>query len=138
MTDQLGDSYDVLVIGGGAAGLNGALMLARSRRSVAVIDAGSPRNAPAEAVHGLFGRDGTPPAELLARGRAEVRSYGGAVVDGEVAAVRRLGGADDGGNGGDEGFEVTLADGRASRARRLLVTIGLVDELPDVAGLRER
>lgn len=138
MTDQLGDSYDVLVIGGGAAGQNGALMLARSRRSVAVIDAGSPRNAPAEAVHGLFGRDGTPPAELLARGRAEVRSYGGAVVDGEVAAVRRLGGADDGGNRGDEGFEVTLADGRASRARRLLVTIGLVDELPDVAGLRER
>jgi thioredoxin reductase len=128
MTDRLNDAYDVLVIGGGAAGLNGALMLARSRRAVAVIDAGAPRNAPAEGVHGLLGRDGTPPGELLARGRAEVRSYGGAVVDGEVAAVRRL----------PEGFEVELADGRTSRARRLLVTIGLVDELPEVKGLRER
>jgi thioredoxin reductase len=128
MTDRLNAAYDVLVIGGGAAGLSGALMLARSRRSVAVIDAGAPRNAPAEGVHGLLGRDGTPPGELLARGRAEVRSYGGSVVDGEVAAVRRR----------PEGFEVELADGRASRARRLLVTIGLVDELPDVKGLRER
>lgn len=144
MTDQLGDSYDVLVIGGGAAGLNGALMLARSRRSVAVIDAGSPRNAPAEGVHGLFAREGTPPGELLARGRAEVRSYGGAVVEGEVSAVRRLGGAADDseaaddGEEHDEGFEVTLVDGRVARARRLLVTIGLVDELPDLAGLQER
>ena len=128
MADRLDDAYDVLVIGGGAAGLSGALMLARSRRSVAVIDAGAPRNAPAEGVHGLLGRDGMPPGELLARGRAEVRSYGGAVVDGEVAAVRRL----------PAGFEVELADGRSSRARRLLVTIGLVDELPDVKGLRER
>ena len=66
-----------MVIGGGAAGLSGALMLARARRSVIVIDAGAPRNAPAEGVHGLLARDGTPPAELLAQGRAEVRRYGG-------------------------------------------------------------
>ena len=77
MTDQPRDSYDVVVAGGGAAGLNGALMLARSRRSVLVIDAGAPRNAPAAGVHGLLARDGMPPAELLDRGRAEVRGYGG-------------------------------------------------------------
>lgn len=76
MTEELKNRYDVVVIGGGAAGLNGALMLARSRRSVVVLDAGEPRNAPAQAVHGLFAREGTPPAELLERGRAEVRSYG--------------------------------------------------------------
>src|SRR5206468_11993250 len=70
---DMNDSYDVVVVGGGAAGLNGALMLARSRRSVLVIDAGEPRNAPAHGVHGLLGREGMPPAELLARGRAEVR-----------------------------------------------------------------
>lgn len=128
MTDELRDAYDVLVVGGGAAGLNGALMLARSRRTVAVVDAGAPRNAPAGGVHGLLGRDGMPPAELLGRGRAEVRSYGGEVVEGEVSGVRRLPGA----------FEVELADGRTSRARRLLVTIGLVDELPEIPGLRER
>jgi thioredoxin reductase len=129
MTEELREAYDVVVVGGGAAGLNGALQLARSRRSVAVIDAGSPRNAPAEGVHGLLGRDGMPPGELLERGRAEVRGYGGQVVSGEVAGVRRLPGGF---------FAVELADGRRTRARRLLVTVGLVDELPEVAGLAQR
>jgi thioredoxin reductase len=128
MTDELANEYDVVVVGGGAAGLNGALMLARSRRSVVVIDAGEPRNAPAAGVHGLLGRDGMPPAELLELGRAEVRSYGGHVVAGRVNDVAR----------NDDGFAVLLADGRTVRTRRLLVTTGLVDQLPDVAGLRER
>ncbi len=127
-TEQLQDEYDVVVLGGGAAGLNGALMLARSRRAVLVIDAGSPRNAPAEGVHGLLGHDGIPPAELLERGRAEVRGYGGQVVTGEVVAAARE----------DDGFRLTLADGGSVRARRLLVATGLVDELPDVPGLTER
>src|SRR3954451_11867636 len=83
------DTHDVVVIGGGAAGLNGALLLARSRRSVLVIDSGVPRNAPAEGVHGLLGHDGLPPAELLERGRDEVRRYGGHVVNGEVTHVVR-------------------------------------------------
>lgn len=126
--DQLDNEYDVVVAGGGAAGLNGALMLARSRRTVAVIDAGAPRNAAAEAVHGLLARDGTPPAELLARGRAEVRGYGGHVVSGEIIGASRT----------ENGFTIGLADGRSVRARRLLVTTGLTDELPDIAGLRER
>jgi thioredoxin reductase len=129
MTDRLDERYDVVVVGGGAAGLSGALMLARVRRSVAVIDGGAPRNAPAEGVHGLLGHDGLPPGELLARGRSEVRGYGGHVVEGEVTAAEKHAGA---------GFAVTLADGRATRARRLLVASGLVDELPDVPGLRER
>src|SRR5689334_9243233 len=122
------ERYDVVVVGGGAAGLNGALMLARSRRSVLVVDAGAPRNAPASGVHGLLGREGTPPGELLATGRAEVRGYGGRIEEGEVRSARRVGG----------GFEVSLTDGRRVRARRLLVTTGLTDELPDVPGLRER
>ena len=124
----MNENYDVVVVGGGAAGLNGALMLARSRRSVLVVDAGEPRNAPAAGVHGLLGREGMPPAELLALGRAEVRSYGGRVETGTVRTVA--------GSSGD--FTVTLADGRAIGARRLLVTTGLVDELPDVPGLRAR
>lgn len=128
MTEELRSEYDVVVIGGGAAGLNGALMLARSRRSVVVLDAGEPRNAPAQAVHGLYAREGTSPAELLERGRAEVRSYGGQVVTANVEGAAR--------DGAD--FVVTLADGRSVRARRLLITSGLVDELPDIPGLRER
>ena len=127
-TDGLGGSYEVIVLGGGAAGLSGALMLARSRRTVLVIDAGAPRNAPAEGVHGLLARDGMAPAELLARGRAEVRGYGGHVVTGEVTAVAR----------DASGFTVTLAGGSTVRALRLLVATGLVDGLPDVPGLRAR
>ncbi|HEX6447621.1 MAG TPA: NAD(P)/FAD-dependent oxidoreductase [Streptosporangiales bacterium] len=127
MTDRVNGS-DVVVVGGGAAGLSGALMLARARRSVVVVDAGEPRNAPAAGVHALLGLDGTPPAELLERGRAEVRHYGGTVLSGEVVAAARE----------DDGFAVTCADGRVLHARRLLVTSGLVDELPDIEGLRER
>lgn len=128
VSDQLNDGCDVVVVGGGAAGLNGALMLARSRRSVTVIDAGAPRNAPAAGVHGLLGRDGTPPTELLERGRAEVRGYGGDVIAGEVSTVASR----------DDGFEVTLAGGRTIRARRLLVATGLADDLPAIPGLRDR
>lgn len=128
MTEEMRDGYDVVVIGGGAAGLNGALMLARSRRSVLVVDAGAPRNAPADGVHGLLARDGTPPAELVARGQVEVRGYGGQIVAGEVREVARAG----------DGFTVTLADGRAVTALRLLVATGLVDELPEIPGVRER
>jgi len=121
-------TYDVIVVGGGAAGLNGALMLARSRRSVLVVDAGAPRNAPADGVHGLLGHDGRPPGELLALGREEVQRYGCEVTVGEVVAARRDG----------DDFELALDDGRTLRARRLLVATGLADELPDVPGLRER
>ncbi|WP_446225925.1 NAD(P)/FAD-dependent oxidoreductase [Nocardia sp. IBHARD005] len=154
---QLEDSYDVVVLGGGAAGLNGALMLARSRRSVAVIDTGAPRNAPAQGVHGLLGREGMSPLELLELGRAEVRGYGGHVVSGEVSAVAGVGtvrsgenidaspfadepratGAADGGAVSSADFQVILADGRTVTARRVLVATGLADELPDVPGLRE-
>ncbi|WP_206314663.1 NAD(P)/FAD-dependent oxidoreductase [Streptomyces coryli] len=128
MTDELRNDYEVAVIGGGAAGLSGGLMLARARRSVVVLDAGAPRNAPAEGAHGLLGLEGINPLELLERGRGEVRGYGGEVVAGEVTGASRVG----------DGFVVTLADGRTVRARRLLVTTGLVDELPAVAGVRER
>src|SRR5437764_3064373 len=105
------NSYDVVVVGGGAAGLNGALMLARARRSVVVIDAGAPRNAPAAAVHGFLSRDGVSPADLLEIGRSEVRGYGGQLMDAEVSAAAR----------DDDGFTVTLADDRVVRGRRLLV-----------------
>ncbi|MET7614304.1 NAD(P)/FAD-dependent oxidoreductase [Streptomyces seoulensis] len=129
MSDPLPEeTVDVVVIGGGAAGLNGALMLARSRRSVVVIDSGTPRNAPAKAMHGFLVLDGMAPDELLRRGREQVRGYGGLVVSGEVVAVEL--GAD-----GDLRFGVTLADGRRLTARRVLVATGLRDVLPDVPGL---
>jgi thioredoxin reductase len=133
-TDALpGETVDVVVIGGGAAGLNGALMLARSRRSVVVIDSGTPRNAPAEGVHGLLGLDGTPPTELLRAGREEVRRYGGQVVTGEVTSAAPTAPSPE----GDPRFTVTLADGSTLQSRRLLIATGLRDVLPDIPGLAQ-
>jgi thioredoxin reductase len=125
------DGYDVVVVGGGAAGLSAALVLARARRRVAVVDAGEPRNAPAAHVGGFLTRDGIAPAELLRIGRAEVAGYGGEVIDGRVEGVDRV-------DGSQPAFVVRLAGGRRLAARRLLVTTGLRDELPDVPGVRER
>lgn len=125
------ETVDVVVIGGGPAGLNGALMLARSRRTVLVIDGGSPRNAPAEAMHGLIALDGIDPAELLRRGRDQVRGYGGRIVLGEVATAAPAAPAAD----GDLRFTVALADGRTVTARRILVAAGVTDTLPQIPGL---
>jgi thioredoxin reductase len=130
-----GDRYDVVVIGGGAAGLSGALALARARRRVLVIDSGEPRNAPAGNVHNYLAREGIPPADLRAAGRAEVTGYGGQVIAATVTAARRLDGPLDDASGG---FAVDLADGRTVLARRLLVTTGLVDELPAIPGVAQR
>jgi thioredoxin reductase len=124
---RMNETYDVVVIGGGAAGLAGAVALARSRRSVLVVDAGEPRNAPAAHVHNFLTRDGTPPAEIYAAGRAEVARYGGHVQTGRVTALSRDG----------DRFAVQIG-GRAVTARRLLAATGLRDELPDVPGLVER
>lgn len=119
---------DVLVIGGGAAGLSGAIMLARSRRRVEVIDCGDPRNAPAAGVHGLLGHDGINPLALLERGRAELEGFGGSVTRATVVAARATG----------AGFTVDLTDGGSRTARRLLIATGLRDELPAISGLRGR
>lgn len=119
---------EVIVIGGGAAGLSGAVVLARARRRVLVIDAGEQRNLPASGMHSFLTRDGMPPDELVRRGTAELECYGGSVHRGRVVDVARDG----------DMFTVTVDDGSTHRARQLLVTTGLVDELPDVPGLRER
>lgn len=122
------NKYDVAVIGGGAAGLSAALVLTRARRRVVVIDAGEPRNAPASHMQGFLSRDGMPPAELIAAGREEVAGYGGHLVDDRVATIRL----------DQAGFTVATAGGDVVRARRVLVTTGLRDEVPDVPGVRER
>lgn len=119
-------SHDVVVVGGGAAGLTAALTLGRARRRTLVLDAGEPRNAPSPAAHGVFTRDGTPPAALLREARAQLAPYATVAV-GDVAAVgaRPVAG----------GFEVELATGERVGARRLLLAGGVRDELPGIEGL---
>ena len=118
---------DVVVVGGAAAGLAAALQLGRQRRSVIVIDAGEPRNAPAAHMHSFIGRDGTAPGALLADARAEARGYGVEVLSGRVVEASRA----------DDRFVVTLVEGHSVVARRLVVATGLIDELPQIEGLAE-
>ncbi|WP_113718386.1 NAD(P)/FAD-dependent oxidoreductase [Arthrobacter dokdonensis] len=123
------DKYDVVVIGGGAAGLSAALVLSRARRRVLVVDSGMPRNGPAKHMHGFLSRDGLPPGDLLASGREDVKAYGGRFLDGTASEI-----------GGDrtQGFRVQTSNGQEILARRLLVATGLRDELPNIPGLGER
>jgi thioredoxin reductase len=119
---------DVLVVGGGPAGLSAALSLGRSRRSVLVVDDGAPRNAPAAAMHAFLTRDGAPPAQLLTLGREEVARYGIGLRDARAIDATRVAGR----------LRIGLDDGSSVLARQLVVTTGLVDELPDVEGLADR
>jgi thioredoxin reductase len=117
--------FDVVIVGGGAAGLSAALVLGRARRRVAVIDAGEPRNAPAAHLQGFLSRDGMPPSELLAAGRAEVTGYGVEIINDRVVDI-------------EPDFTVTLAGGSTVTARRVLLATGVSDELPDIDGIWER
>ncbi|MER6680376.1 NAD(P)/FAD-dependent oxidoreductase [Streptomyces olivaceoviridis] len=125
MTENNG--YEVVVVGGGAAGLSAALVLGRSRRRTLVVDAGEPRNAPSAHMQGYLSRDGMSPAEFLAVGREEIARYGVELVRDRVVDVSREG-----------DFAAVLASGRTVRARHLVVATGLKDELPPVPGLAER
>lgn len=129
--DALGeeDLWDVVIVGGGAAGLNAALVLAQARRAVLVVDRGEPRNRFSGHMHGYLSRDGLDPAELLRLGREEVERFGGTIVRARAVDARVL----------EPGarFEVTLDEGGAVRARRLLVAAGLRDVLPEVEGLAD-
>lgn len=123
------DPYDVLVVGGGPAGLQAALTLGRMHRSVALVDDGAPRNAPAGQMHNFLTHDGTEPAAFRAAARAELAAYGTVVVlDDRVETVRVL---------DPDGFEADLGAGRSVRSRRLLLATGMRDALPPIEGLAE-
>lgn len=118
---------DVLVIGGGAAGTAAALQLGRVRRSVVVVDAGEPRNAPAAQMHGYLGHDGAAPAEFIARAHAEAAECGVVIVHDRVARVHDA----------TDRLVCTTAGGSTYRARRIVLATGLTDLLPDIPGVRE-
>lgn len=120
--------YDCIVVGAGPAGLSAALMLGRCRRSVLVCDVGEPRNARSAAMHGYLTRDGLQPGEFLRLAQEEVRRY-------PTVEFHRSEIVDAGRTSG--GFTAVCAGGLQLSGRKLLLATGVVDELPDVDGLRE-
>lgn len=123
------DRVEVVVVGGGVAGLSAALVLGRSRRRTLVIDAGEQRNAPSPGVHSFFSRDGILPAELLSIGREQLKPYDSVQVRrGQVTSAERVAG----------GFRLRLDSGEVVATRRLVLALGVIDELPEVEGLCER
>ncbi|MCI0362677.1 MAG: NAD(P)/FAD-dependent oxidoreductase [Phycisphaerales bacterium] len=119
--------HDVIIVGGGPAGLSAALVLGRCRRSVLIIDQGNPRNAAAKKMHGYLTRDGIGPKELLRLGRREIHRYRVEFRRGEVVDAMR----------GREHFQVRLHDGSRFRSRKLLLATGVRDQLPRLPGLTE-
>ena len=125
----MGEAWDCIVVGAGAAGLSAALVLGRARRRTLLVDSGEQSNRAAAAVGGFLGADGMAPAELYERSRASLERYpavdfhAGSIVDG------RTGGA---------GFELTTGDGDAVSSRCVLLATGMDYRPPHVPGVAER
>jgi thioredoxin reductase len=122
-----GAQYDVIIVGGGPAGLSAALVLGRCRRRVLVLDDGQPRNAASHAMHGFLSRDGIDPREFARIARAQLAPYRVELRTVEALDAARC----------RDGFEVVVAGGGVASARRLLLATGLIDVLPEVPGVRE-
>lgn len=122
-------SLDVVIIGGSFAGLSTALYLGRAQRSVRIIDSAKPRNRFSHHAHGIFGHDGSDPADILAKARTQVLAYPtNRVVNGAAVRIERAA----------RGFTTTLASGEALESARVVLAYGITDELPAIPGVAER
>ncbi|WP_229969811.1 NAD(P)/FAD-dependent oxidoreductase [Pontibacter harenae] len=119
--------YDVIIAGGGPAGLNAAMILGRSRRKVIVFDTGQPRNRWAKSMNGFLSSDGADPREFIEKGRQELLKYGVEIIDKKVDTVTYSKGK----------FVVNDDEGKVYNSKKFILATGLKDNLPEVEGLEE-
>src|SRR5438552_2602060 len=119
---------DVIIIGGSFAGLAGALQLGRARRKITVLDTGLPRNRFAGHSHGLLGHDHKPPLDILAEARQQLARY---------PTIRLVSARADSVSGAMDDFSVLTGDGESLGARRLILSYGVADQMPDVPGFAD-
>jgi len=118
--------YDVIIVGGGPAGLSAATILGRARRRVVVFDDGNYRNEASRGIHGFLSRDGIHPAELRRIAREQLARYDVEYLGNHVTSAHPI----------SEGFVVILDDGSELRCRKLLLATGVRDHLPEIEGAR--
>lgn len=118
------NKFDVIIVGGGPAGLSAALVLGRCRHKVLLCDSRQYRNQVSHAMHGFLSRDGLPPAELLRIGREQLAPYGVMTMDTEITHAEKRG----------DDFELKTAQGEVLIARKLLLATGIIDNLPELPG----
>lgn len=119
---------DVIIIGGSFAGLAAALQLGRARRKVTVLDTNLQRNRFASHSHGLLGHDHKPPLEILAEARQQLGRYPTiSLVNAQADSI----------SGSIDNFFVHTSDGKSFGARRLILSYGIVDQMPNVPGFAE-
>jgi len=119
---------DVIIIGGSFAGLAGALQLGRARRTVTVLDTGLQRNRFAGHSHGLLGHDHKPPLDILAEARRQLARY---------PTIKLVNARADSISGAIDNFSVLTAQGESLKARRVILSYGVVDQMPDIPGFAE-
>jgi len=117
--------YDAIIVGGGPAGLNAAIVLGRCRRKIIVFDSGAQRNKKAEGIHNYLTRDDILPEKFLTIARVELKKYGVPLKKSLIKTARKL-------DNGD--FMVTSQNGQTFRGRKLLIATGLKDQMPAIKG----
>ncbi|MCU7496503.1 MAG: NAD(P)/FAD-dependent oxidoreductase [Ignavibacteria bacterium] len=121
------NNYDVIIIGGGPAGLNAAIVLGRSRRRVLICDSGRPRNFKAKFMHGYLTRDGIKPLEFLRLGSEELKRYDIKKCQMEISSVIPH----------TQGFEVVSSEGERFYSKKILLATGITDNIPQIEGIDE-
>lgn len=120
--------YDVIIAGGGPAGCSAAIVLARSKRKILLIDEGNHRNRQSNGIHNYLTRDGILPSEFLSAASGELQRYNVSILKAKAVSVKQLTG---------KGFEVCDNHNNSYLCRRLLVATGVSDKIPDIPGMKE-